>query len=286
MEIQEENIKFIYEAAFTAIEFQLFEEKPKPLPCFKACESILRAFDLYNKEKCIEFLNNYHAWGFEQEARQIAAKIMEEDTISFFEALSAEEKFLFHSFNYEVSFHYGVRLSSIIDFTGKCILDIGGSSGGLVSGIKTNQKNVSAYVFDLPEAVHAGKEITKDINFIEGNFFKDKITGAYDYIILSNIIHDWDNEASKIILKNLQDIFTKNTKLLIYEDILTDNTKAFLYGLRLSANFRGARQRNLKEIHTLIKSIWHDAEIDFFHEFSIHSCAVFNRGMNHSLRYP
>lgn len=49
------------------------------------------------------------------------------------------------------------------------------------------------------------KKVTlKDIKKISGSFF-DKIPSQSEVIILSRVLHDWNNEKAGIILKNCYD---------------------------------------------------------------------------------
>ena len=77
----------------------------------------------------------------------------------------------------------------------------------------------------------------------------------FDYIILMNLLHDFDDEKCIQILQNCKKYCDINTKLVIIEDILTDEfepKEAIMHGLRLSVECRGGKQRTIDELIGLI----------------------------------
>ncbi len=72
----------------------------------------------------------------------------------------------------------------------KKLLDLGGGHGLYAIAFTAINKNLQAFVFDLPEVVEKTKEYIKMYNaervsVIAGNFFRDDIGGGYDIIFSS-----------------------------------------------------------------------------------------------------
>jgi orsellinic acid C2-O-methyltransferase len=114
------------------------------------------------------------------------------------------------------------------DFSGlKRIMDVGGGYGELLITILKAHPAVSGVLFDLPLALRGGKRRFKNAGlisrceFVHGSFF-DSVPGGADTYILKNIIHDWDNEKSKIILKNCRRAMAKKGRLLLIERVIPD----------------------------------------------------------------
>ncbi|MEV6136286.1 methyltransferase [Nocardia sp. NPDC051990] len=57
---------------------------------------------------------------------------------------------------------------------------------------------------------------------VAGNFFHDVPSGA-DVYVLSHILHDWDDEECRTILRTCAAAMTTASRLLIVEAVLPDN---------------------------------------------------------------
>jgi hypothetical protein len=80
----------------------------------------------------------------------------------------------------------------------------------------------------------------------------------YDYIILMNLLHDFDDLKCLNILRNCTKHCDSNTKFLIIEDILTgefEPKEVIMHGLRLSVECRGGKQRTIEELVSLFLNI-------------------------------
>ena len=80
----------------------------------------------------------------------------------------------------------------------------------------------------------------------------------YDYIIIMNLLHDFDDTKCLNILKNCKKYCNSNTKFLIIEDILTaefEPKEVVMHGLRLSVECRGGKQRTIEELESLFLRI-------------------------------
>lgn len=107
-------------------------------------------------------------------------------------------------------------LPDLIDFSKhKSVMDIGGSYGVILENIKKKNPSVDCVLFDLEKVIE--NVAISNIQKMSGNFF-DKIPNQAEAIILSRILHDWNNEKASIILKNCLETLPNNGTLYIIEN--------------------------------------------------------------------
>lgn len=143
------------------------------------------------------------------------------------------------------------------------MLELGGNSGGLGTALLTKSKHCFYTVVDTKIPCIVGNEFKKsngaDINFVEGDVFELTLPiEFYDYIIIMNLLHDFDDIQCLNILHNCTKYCDKNTRFYIIEDILTDEfepKEAIMHGLRLSVSCRGGKQRTTEEFVSLFSNI-------------------------------
>ena len=122
----------------------------------------------------------------------------------------------YHKAMYEYARDDYADLATKIDFKKhKSILDVGGGYGASISSIKKNCPEIECALFDLKKVIENCKLPT--IKLIDGDFFTS-IPLGYDAIILSRILHDWNNEKCKIILDNCYKALPKGGTLYVIEN--------------------------------------------------------------------
>ncbi len=97
----------------------------------------------------------------------------------------------------------------------KSIIDVGGGYGAAISSIKENCPEVNCALFDLNKVIENCN--LPNIKTIEGDFFST-IPIGYNAIILSRILHDWNNEKCKVILDNCFNALSKGGTLYVIEN--------------------------------------------------------------------
>ena len=114
---------------------------------------------------------------------------------------------------------------SSYDFSGiKKLVDVGGGHGGLMFGILERNPSLQGIVYDLPHVIEGTQKSVETHGMGSrcqarpGDFFESVPQG--DAIIMSHIIHDWDDEKSVLILKNSAKVLPKEGKVLICEAIV------------------------------------------------------------------
>ncbi len=186
----------------------------------------------------------------------------------FFDSISELEYEIYSRYNFHITFEIGKEVVKHIDFAKKKVLELGGNSGGLATSILTGCNNCSYTIVDTKIPCTVGNEFkaSNEVNiiFIEGNVFELSLPSEIcDYIIIMNLLHDFDDIKCLNILRNCIKHCDCNTKFLIIEDILTDEfepKEVIMNGLRLAVECRGGRQRTLKELQDLFSNIGYKSE--------------------------
>lgn len=133
----------------------------------------------------------------------------------------------------------------------KSILDVGGGFGALIKEVKVKHPKISCHLLDLEQVIIQCK--IKDIHLHEGDFFKS-IPEVADTILLSRILHDWNDERASVILKNCFASLPKKGKLYIIEnctDELTSNLPLLSLNMGLMCD---SFERTTKQFDYLAKS--------------------------------
>src|SRR5262249_15123632 len=120
------------------------------------------------------------------------------------------------------------------DLTGvKVLADVGGGNGSLLTAVLQRYPNMQGILFDLPGVIDRAKKnieaagLAKRCQCVAGNFFESVVRGA-DAYLMRHIIHDWDDERSTVILKNIHAMLPANGRVLVVENVIEPgNAPAF-----------------------------------------------------------
>lgn len=151
----------------------------------------------------------------------------------FFDFLNEnpEKLHAYHKAMYQYAKDDYKTLPDVIDFRKhKSVMDVGGGYGALLETIKASNPEVECVLFDLPSVVL--NVSLPDIIIASGSFF-DKIPNQSDAIILSRVLHDWNDEKAKVILQNCIKVLPKKGTLYIIENC-SDKIKVDLSLLSLN----------------------------------------------------
>jgi len=172
---------------------------------------------------------------------------------------SSESNVMFNKAMANTSMMQAAAVLPVFSFAGyKSIIDIGGGEGYFLSTILSKYKNLKGIVFDLPHVVGYTQEFFKKHGLsdraeaVGGSFF-ELIPPRGDLYMLKNILHDWDDESSLKILKNIRQILSKGARLLIIEAVLEeDNNPSFgkMTDLLMMVGMNG-RERTKAEFNVL-----------------------------------
>lgn len=152
------------------------------------------------------------------------------------------------------------------DFSGmKRIVDVGGGFGELLAVILKANPKARGVLFDLPHASEGARGHFESLGlaarceFVTGDFFVSLPDGA-DAFVLKSIVHDWNDERSRLILGNCRRALAQGRRILLVERVVpepvgssaTDRLIA-LSDLHMLVAL-GAQERTRAEFESLLRS--------------------------------
>jgi hypothetical protein len=125
---------------------------------------------------------------------------------------------------------WGEELTLIYDFEPhRVLLDVAGSSGGFLVGIRKHNPHLRGMLFDLPKSEPFARKVIGDagmsdaISFHAGSFLTDELPRGADAILTSNVIHNWSLENDALLLRKMHDALEPGGAALIYEFFFEDD---------------------------------------------------------------
>jgi hypothetical protein len=147
----------------------------------------------------------------------------------------------------------------VYDFSNiRHLTDVGGGRGALMSEILAANPRMKGVVADLPGVAREAGTMIQDSGFsdrctvAECDFF-DRIPAGSDAYLMSNILHDWSDDACTTILKNCHQAMTLQSILLVVEMVVpAGNAPSVVKLLDLEMLvMTGGRERTLAEFRHL-----------------------------------
>jgi C-methyltransferase len=166
-----------------------------------------------------------------------------------------EEAQLFHEAMAGKSYAQVGPILEAYDFSGfETIGDIGGGLGHLLYAVLDRVPQARGVLFDLPSAVeHARQAANPRVSYVGGDFFKDPIPPCDAYMMMT-VLHDWSDDESIAILKNIKANAPRAAKILIVEGVVQpDARNDFLLDLDIEMlAMTTGRERTRKEWNAVI----------------------------------
>lgn len=143
----------------------------------------------------------------------------------------------------------------------RSICDIGGGQGTFLIQLLAHYPRISGIVADLPEAVAAAEKTIANADLqgrckaIPYDFFK-AAPPVCDAYFLVNILHDWEDEICRQILKNISQAMAADSKLWVVEYLIEPGSGfsvAKLLDLEVLV-MGGGRERTVDEFKDLLSS--------------------------------
>ena len=123
----------------------------------------------------------------------------------------------------------------------KTVTDIGGALALLSRIIASQHSHLTFNSFDLPPVAPLAQNhineagLDKRINTIAGDFFVDEFPKS-DVITMGNILHDWNLEKKKMLIKKAYDALPEGGALIAIENLIDDARRENLFGMLMSLN--------------------------------------------------
>ena len=119
--------------------------------------------------------------------------------------------------------------------------DVGTAQGDLVTQIALANPHLRGIGFDLPEVAPIFEEyveangLSSRVTFAPGSFFTDELPKA-DVILMGHILHDWDLDQKKMLLRKAHAALPDGGAVVIYDSIIDDDRSQNAFGLMMSLN--------------------------------------------------
>jgi hypothetical protein len=112
------------------------------------------------------------------------------------------------------------------DLTGVRVLaDVGGGNGSLLTSVLQRYPSMRGILFDLPGVIDRARAniesagLTGRCQLFAGDFFTS-VAGGADVYLMRHIIHDWDDERSLRILRNVHAALPDCGRVLVVESVI------------------------------------------------------------------
>jgi hypothetical protein len=148
------------------------------------------------------------------------------------------------------------------DFSGfRVVADIGGGNGTTIQALLNRFPQTQGILFDLPVVIERTSQnlqnwgLAAHCKAIAGSFFESVPSGA-DAYILRHIIHDWNDEQCRQILRNCHAAMSGDARLLIIESVIPPGNEPF-FGKWLDLTMLvipGGKERTRDEFAELLQS--------------------------------
>lgn len=119
--------------------------------------------------------------------------------------------------------------------------DVGGAQGGLAATLVQRHPHLSGSVLELPSVQPFFDEYVQPFGFGErlrfqgADFFQDPLPRA-DVLIMGHVLHNWDLERKRLLIRKAFEALPPGGVLLVYEALLDDERRQATFGLLMSLN--------------------------------------------------
>ncbi|HTA80375.1 MAG TPA: methyltransferase [Terracidiphilus sp.] len=123
----------------------------------------------------------------------------------------------------------------------KSVCDVGAAQGDTAAQIALAHPHLNVFGFDLPEVGPIFEEYAAQlrldgrITFLPGSFFDSPLPKA-DVIVMGHILHDWDLETKKMLIRKAYDALPEGGAYIVYEMMIDDDRSKNAIGLLASLN--------------------------------------------------
>ncbi|MGH7894844.1 MAG: methyltransferase, partial [Candidatus Binatia bacterium] len=210
----------------------------------------------------------WQSWGRLIDCVRTGDSVPKQGGVGVFDGIVAnpETAAIFNQSMVQLTRHLAPAIAAAYDFSGiRTIVDIGGGYGALLPPILKANPDMRGMVFDLPHCRDGALRlfektgIAARCEFVAGSFFDDTPPKADAYTVKS-VIHDWDDERSRALLRNVRKAMPAGARLLVVEPIVPERTGSSPLDVMLASSdlnmmvVTGGRERTEAEFRELIHS--------------------------------
>jgi hypothetical protein len=123
----------------------------------------------------------------------------------------------------------------------KSAADCGTAQGDLIVQVALKNPHLSGTGFDLPEVAPIFEEyveanrLSSRVRFQPGSFFSDPLPKV-DVIMMGHILHDWDLEEKRLLIRKAYDALPSGGAFIAYDSLIDDDRSKNSFGLLMSLN--------------------------------------------------
>jgi hypothetical protein len=123
----------------------------------------------------------------------------------------------------------------------KSVVDVGTAQGDLVTQVALANPHLHGIGFDLAavepvfDEFIAANGLAGRVRFEGGNFFDAPIPKV-DVVMMGHILHDWDLEVKKMLVRKAYEAIPEGGAFLVYDSIIDDDRSQNAFGLLMSLN--------------------------------------------------
>ena len=121
----------------------------------------------------------------------------------------------------------------------KTVVDAGPAQGDLLVQVTLKNPHLLGIGFDLPEVGPIFEEyveangLASRVQFQPGSFFNEDLPKA-DVVMMGHILHDWNLEEKRMLIKKAYDALPEGGALMAYDAIIDDDRSKNAFGLMMS----------------------------------------------------
>jgi SAM-dependent methyltransferase len=124
----------------------------------------------------------------------------------------------------------------------KTFADIGPAQGDLAVQIALANPHLTGIGFDLAavgpifEEYATANSVSDRLRFQPGDFFTEALPVNVDVITMGHILHDWDVDEKRMLVKKAYDALNPGGAFVVYDAIIDDDRSKNSFGLLMSLN--------------------------------------------------
>lgn len=123
----------------------------------------------------------------------------------------------------------------------RSVCDVGPAQGAALVEIVRANPHMEGVGYDLAEVGPIFEEYVEEngvaskIRFQPGSFFEEPLPAA-DVIVMGHILHDWDLDTKKMLVRKAYDALPEGGAYIVHEALIDDDRSRNVFGLLMSLN--------------------------------------------------